>query len=68
MKGITATTTSESQDPTGNITANSVANGTVPLLRRRSSSIGLSPEDEVPAVMQIIGAMNDFGLGLTSWW
>lgn len=44
------------------------AGGPAPTVRRRSSSMGLSPEDEIPAVMQIIGAMNDFGLGLISWW
>jgi hypothetical protein len=30
--------------------------------------MGLAPDDEIPAVMQITGAMNDFGLGLISWW
>lgn len=40
----------------------------VPLLRRRSSSIGLSPDQEIPAAMQITGSMRDFGLGLISWW
>lgn len=62
-----ATTTSETQD---NPVNNSGANGTAPApaLRRRSSSMGLAPDDEIPAIMQITGAMNDFGLGLISWW
>jgi hypothetical protein len=38
------------------------------MLRRRSSSFGLAPSEQLPAVMQIIGCINDFGLGLTSWW
>jgi DNA-directed RNA polymerase III subunit RPC8 len=73
VKGITATTTSESQDPA--ITSLVSGGGPVgwwgagpPLLRRRSSSVGLSPEDEVPSAMEVIGAMNDYGLGLASWW
>jgi hypothetical protein len=62
-----ATTTSESHDTTA-AGANSSTGLPTPALRRRSSSMGLSPEDEIPAVMQISGAMNDFGLGLISWW
>lgn len=67
IKGITATTTSETQQDQKAAPAG--GNGMpAPALRRRSSSMGLSPEDEIPAVMQITGAMNDFGLGLISWW
>ena len=78
VKGIMATTTSETQDAAGGGKHSLGGGGTgnlaggaslgPPLLRRRSSSIGLAPDDEIPAVMQIIGAMNDFGLGLKSWW
>ena len=82
VKGITAVSTSETQDAgpaAGSSSSNSSSGGAggahnaggivgPPLMRRRSSSIGLSPEDDIPAVMQIIGNMNDFGLGLTSWW
>jgi DNA-directed RNA polymerase III subunit RPC8 len=58
-KGFTATTTSEiSASETGN----------VPLVRRRSSSIGLGADESAPAAMQITGSTNDFGLGVTSWW
>eukprot|EP01038_Epipyxis_sp_PR26KG_P016772 gene16772-22951_t len=39
-----------------------------PSIRRRSASIGLSPEEEIPAPMQVIGAINDSGLGLITWW
>eukprot|EP01032_Pedospumella_encystans_P019957 gene19957-22684_t len=67
VKGLTATTTSETGNDAG-ASASSSAGGPGPALRRRSSSMGLSPDDEIPAVMQIIGAMNDFGLGLISWW
>eukprot|EP00601_Ochromonadales_sp_CCMP2298_P018184 CAMPEP_0173221318 /NCGR_PEP_ID=MMETSP1142-20121109/2658_1 /TAXON_ID=483371 /ORGANISM="non described non described, Strain CCMP2298" /LENGTH=150 /DNA_ID=CAMNT_0014149343 /DNA_START=380 /DNA_END=829 /DNA_ORIENTATION=- len=64
VKGITATTTSESQDPAINSSLVSGGGpvgslGGAPLLRRRSSSVGLSPEDEVPSAMEVIGAMND---------
>lgn len=59
VKGFTATTTSEiSASETGN----------VPLVRRRSSSIGLGADESAPAAMQITGSTNDFGLGVTSWW
>jgi hypothetical protein len=82
-KGILAIMTSESQDNSGTSGATTSGGGSgaaaanvsggagavgPPLVRRRSSSIGLAPDEEVPAVMQIIGAANDFGLGLTSWW
>ena len=71
-KGVTATTTSESQEmPTIKTEKKNGKQGDeVPqaTVRRRSSSIGLSSEDEVPAAMQVIGCMNDFGLGLIGWW
>jgi len=73
-KGITATTTSEERDDAvrnadHQTTSHefSTASG-VPAIRRRSSSVGLHPEEEKPSAMQVIGAINDFGLGLISWW
>jgi hypothetical protein len=77
VKGVQATTTSESQerqktDSNGylfsNKQLNDSSNDGKPLLRRRSSSIGLSMDDEVPVPMQILGSTNDCGLGLLSWW
>jgi DNA-directed RNA polymerase III subunit RPC8 len=56
-KGIQSTTTTEGQSN----------NDITGLTRRRSSSMGVS-EDEVPASMQIIGSINEDGLGLVSWW
>jgi hypothetical protein len=37
------------------------------LRRRSSSSLGLR-EDEAPSAMQIVGCINEDGLGLVSWW
>lgn len=73
-KGVTATTTSESQEvPTIKNekklgTKQDENNVPITTVRRRSSSIGLSNDDEVPAAMEVVGCMNDFGLGLISWW
>ena len=36
--------------------------------RRSSSSIGLPPDENLPSVMQVIGCVNEEGLGLVSWW
>ncbi len=36
--------------------------------RKRSSSVDLSNEEELPAAMQIVGCCNEDGLGLLSWW
>ena len=44
------------------------ASSVPPLLRRRSSSIDLNPDDELPSAMEVVGAIDDFGLGLVSWW
>jgi DNA-directed RNA polymerase III subunit RPC8 len=82
-KGLTATTTTESRDlpkasdssiikPSsssvgGNSVDTTVLQG-VPLIRRRSSSMGVSSDEEMPSAMQIIGSMNDFGLGSLTWW
>jgi len=75
-KGITATTTSEERDDVVRNADHSTAHEpstsggplSAPSIRRRSSSVGLHPEEEKPSAMQIIGAINDFGLGLISWW
>lgn len=68
-KGITATTTSESSELPRNTEVVKVeGSSTVPLVRRRSSSVDLTNEQEAPAAMQITGSTNDFGLGVTSWW
>ena len=36
--------------------------------RRSSSSMGLPPDENLPSVMQVIGCVNEEGLGLVSWW
>jgi DNA-directed RNA polymerase III subunit RPC8 len=76
-KGITATTTVESQAQTlsrssesanvSNVNKSVDAGATAPMVRRRSSSMDVSAE-ELPVPMHIVGAMNDFGLGCVSWW
>ena len=74
-KGLTATTTTESQDKPkineGMLVRQSSTgenSTTLPLIRRRSASMGLSPEEDLPPAMQIVGSMNDFGLGSLAWW
>lgn len=70
-KGITATTTSETQvRPQADINVSKVSSGDglAPLVRRRSSSMDISAEEELPVPMQIVGSMNDFGLGSLAWW
>lgn len=65
-KGILATVTSEEQTA-----HHQVADPNAPLVsmvRRRSSSIGLSSDQDVPVAMKVTGVMNDFGLGGVSWW
>jgi hypothetical protein len=37
-------------------------------VRRRSSSFDIPKESEIPPYMQIIGCINEDGLGLTQWW
>ena len=39
-----------------------------PVRRRRSTSVGLDNDQEAPSAMQVIGCINEDGLGLTSWW
>ena len=36
--------------------------------QRSSSSIGITNDENLPAVMQVIGCVNEDGLGLLSWW
>ena len=36
--------------------------------RKRSTSVDLSQEEESPSAMQIIGCVNEDGLGLIDWW
>lgn len=76
-KGITATTTSESNvapllksNDAINVSkaAGAEGSGTAPLVRRRSSSMDISAEDDLPVPMQIVGSMNDYGLGSPAWW
>lgn len=69
-----ATTTSETKSGSLHRGSSDGAGGggevdaSVPQLRRRSSSsLGLQ-ESELPAVMQVVGAVNEDGLGLISWW
>jgi hypothetical protein len=66
---VQATITSESQ--TNVVAVNPNENddaAAAPQLRRRSSSVDLGAEEEAPAPMQIVGAINEDGLGLVSWW
>ena len=37
-------------------------------VRTRSSSFDVPNEDNVPCAMQLVGAVNEDGLGLLSWW
>eukprot|EP01041_Mallomonas_annulata_P003228 gene3228-6382_t len=78
-KGTQATTTTETKGPNAQPSLlNSLHKPAIggindlttedPAVRRRSSSIGIQNDEELPAVMQIIGSMNEDGLGLTSWW
>jgi len=73
-KGLTATTTTESHPTASKIISSGEMKGgggevtTGGQLRRRSASIGVSNEDESKPAMQIIGCMNDFGLGNILWW
>jgi len=79
-KGVLATTTSETTvlgQPSNQINAlhkssasglNDATEDTPITIRRRSSSVGLLEEDAVPAVMQIIGGVNEDGLGPVAWW
>lgn len=30
--------------------------------------MGLPPDENLPSVMQVIGCVNEEGLGLVSWW
>lgn len=44
-------------------------NISVPLpVRKRSSSFDIPKESDIPPAMQIVGCINEDGLGLTSWW
>lgn len=63
-------TSAAEESKNGGDKANDASGGLAPppMLRRRSSSIGLSPDDELPSAMQVIGCINDFGLGLVTWW
>ncbi len=67
-RGVTATTTTESHEDSNKQVNNQGSTDGAPLLRRRSSSMGLSPDEDLPAAMQIVGSMNDFGLGSLGWW
>jgi DNA-directed RNA polymerase III subunit RPC8 len=42
--------------------------GVPPVRRKRSTSFDLDKEQEAPSAMQIIGCINEDGLGLTAWW
>eukprot|EP00607_Mallomonas_marina_P008268 CAMPEP_0182417462 /NCGR_PEP_ID=MMETSP1167-20130531/1955_1 /TAXON_ID=2988 /ORGANISM="Mallomonas Sp, Strain CCMP3275" /LENGTH=124 /DNA_ID=CAMNT_0024591069 /DNA_START=492 /DNA_END=862 /DNA_ORIENTATION=- len=78
-KGMQATTTSETKAESGQPSAQimnlnplhktsgmnvSENKDEMPMsIRRRSSSIGLLDDDEMPSAMQIIGCVNEDGLG-----
>mmetsp|Transcript_24594 Transcript_24594/g.36221 ORF Transcript_24594/g.36221 Transcript_24594/m.36221 type:complete len:158 (+) Transcript_24594:128-601(+) len=63
-KGITATTTSEMKSNTND----DIDDTPLPGVRRRSTSIDLGKDAEVPSAMRIMGCVNEDGLGVTSWW
>ena len=46
----------------------SVTTGEKGVLRRRSSSVDFTEEEEKICAMEIIGTMNESGLGATEWW
>lgn len=78
VKGTTATVTTESQHPSSTSQSieptSAVAHGAdedIPApqaIRKRSTSFDLAKNSEPPAAMQIIGSINEDGLGLPSWW
>jgi hypothetical protein len=35
---------------------------------RRSSSVGINSDNNLPLAMKVIGSVNEDGLGMTSWW
>jgi len=45
-----------------------VATGEKGVLRRRSSSVDFTEEEDQTCAMEIIGTMNESGLGATEWW
>lgn len=61
-KGTVATTTSESTAEA------SRAEDVPPMVRRRSTSMDLSNKEDAPSVMQVVGGMNEDGLGMVEWW
>ncbi|CCI46337.1 unnamed protein product [Albugo candida] len=63
-KGMQATT-SESTEKKDKA---SLKRGNLDDKRRRLSSVDLSDSDPTPSAMQILGTIDEDGLGLTSWW
>ena len=66
-KGFQTVTSSETHmNPQQKSALVEMTGDTPSLLRRRSSSI--CREEDNAAPMQIIGSINETGLGLVSWW
>jgi len=67
-RGLQATTVSTSVDKGPPPELLSFSDANAPLMRRRSSSIDVLHAEEAPSAMQIMGSINEDGLGLISWW
>ncbi|CAE7600373.1 POLR3H, partial [Symbiodinium microadriaticum] len=81
-KGMVATTTSETSHsasgsthsgPAGSSGDSEVTGGqhdmpAPQVHRRRSTSFDIDKEQNAPSAMQVVGCINEDGLGLTSWW
>lgn len=63
---LQATTTSESQNK--GVASGMLQKGFGEEARTRSQSIDLTPDDKVPAVMHIVGSIDELGLGIPIWW
>lgn len=69
VKGVTATTHASEAESGSATTGGGASAPAAPLrLRQRSSSFGVAPDEELPSAMQIVGFVNDFGLGSPTWW
>jgi len=70
LRGRQAMTTSTLLEPPSAVLGAKAKEEDVPLapVRKRSSSVDLTRNDQEPPIMQVIGLVNEDGLGLLSWW
>jgi DNA-directed RNA polymerase III subunit RPC8 len=67
VKGTTATVT-EVTNATSNGKTEEESSLVPQAIRKRSTSFDVDANTEPPAAMQIIGSINEDGLGLPAWW